>query len=159
MSLSEAHTVTLSFGSWLSSRKGEVQRFCYWLPAYWHRRPSLPLYFTLPTDHLVFLCSTRLPTSIFKRTATYPHPLPPFLGITGSQTSAPSLHVQASHWNFLTLFWTTAKRMSSTQEDGIKQQITFFIPLCTSLHACVVCIQKLLYVSTGVEGPDLLGPV
>lgn len=50
MSLLQAHTVTLDFGGQLSRRKGEVQQFCYRLPACWHYGSS-PFYLTLPTDH------------------------------------------------------------------------------------------------------------
>lgn len=93
--------MTLGFGGQLSSRKGEVQRLCYRLPAYCHYRSSFPLYLTLPTDHLALLHSARLLTRIFKRTATYIHiHHPPFLGITGSWAPAPSLQLLAETSRF-----------------------------------------------------------
>lgn len=58
--------MTLGFGGQLSSRKGEVQWFCYRLPACWHYRSSLPLCLTLPVDHLVLLHSTRLLPAFLK---------------------------------------------------------------------------------------------
>lgn len=124
----KAHMTRLGFGGQRCSGKGEVQRFCYRAPACWHYRSSLPLYRTLPADHLGLLHSTRLLTSIFKRTATYIHIHRPLslASLAVSPQVLPSSSRRLTE-NFSTLFWTTAKRMSSTQEDGIKQQITLLL--------------------------------
>lgn len=151
--------MTLGFGGQLSSRKGEVQRFCYRLPACWHYRSSLPLYLTLPIDHLVLLHSTRLLISIFKRTATYIHiHHPRSLVLLGF---GPQLLPSSSRLLTKTSWLSSEQQPKGCHQHGRMRlnSKSHFIPLHTSLYTGIACIQKLFYASTSMEGPDLPGPV